>query len=229
MLPKIRSTLKHTAIILLLCFLLPWPISSASVYEEKDSAINYTMSYPMVYLDHNQEAQDRINSDIYNYISAFKADYYDGKFMNGSFKYEVKYEDDDVLSLMIIDYRYYGGAHGLEKGIGLNYSKKTGQRLPLPYFVRLRPDDASEVFSLPIYNWNNKQLFYNTTKDFVKYTRTSSAVPTIASLTKPSTAKRRLCQPLLMETPAPSPAFIKNKPPAGGFTINNINLTTRVI
>lgn len=143
MLPKIRSTLKHTAIILLLCFLLlPWPISSASVYEEKDSAINYTMSYPIVYLDHNQEAQDRINSDIYNYISAFKTDYYDGKFMNGFFKYEVKYEDDDVLSLMIIDYRYYGGAHGLEKGIGLNYSKKTGQRLPLPYFVRLRPDNA---------------------------------------------------------------------------------------
>lgn len=50
MLPKIRSTLKHTAIILLLCFLLlPWPISSASVYEEKDSAINYTMSYPQKY------------------------------------------------------------------------------------------------------------------------------------------------------------------------------------
>lgn len=172
MLPKIRSTLKHTAIILLLCFLLlPWPISSASVYEEKDSAINYTMSYPMVYLDHNQEAQDRINSDIYNYIGAFRTDYYDGKFVNGFFKYEVKYEDDDVLSLMIIDYRYYGGAHGLEKGIGLNYSKKTGQRLPLPYFVRLRPGDISKVFSLPIYNRRNQRIPYRITKDFTPYTR----------------------------------------------------------
>lgn len=172
MLPKIRSTLKHTAIILLLCFLLlPWPISSASVYEEKDSAINYTMSYPMVYLDHNQEAQDRINSDIYNYIGAFRTDYYDGKFVNGFFKYEVKYEDDDVLSLMIIDYRYYGGAHGLEKGIGLNYSKKTGQRLPLPYFVRLRPGDISKVFSLPIYNRRNQHIPYRITKDFTPYTK----------------------------------------------------------
>lgn len=172
MLPKIRSTLKHTAIILLLCFLLlPWPISSASVYEEKDSAINYTMSYPMIYLDHNQEAQDRINSDIYNYIGAFRTDYYDGKFVNGFFKYEVKYEDDDVLSLMIIDYRYYGGAHGLEKGIGLNYSKKTGQRLPLPYFVRLRPGDISKVFSLPIYNRRNQHIPYRITKDFTPYTK----------------------------------------------------------
>nr|DAH79038.1 MAG TPA: hypothetical protein [Caudoviricetes sp.] len=32
-----------------------------------------------------------------------------------------------------------------------------------------------------------------------------------------------------METQASSPTYIKNKPPAGGFTINNINLTTRVI
>ena len=74
MLQEMRATLKHITIIVLLCFLLlPWPISSASVYEETDSAINYTMSYPIVYLDHNQEAQDRINSDIYNYIYAFKA------------------------------------------------------------------------------------------------------------------------------------------------------------
>lgn len=89
--------------LLLYCILVPLSLVSASVYEETDSAINYTMSYPIVYLDHSQEAQDRINSDIYNYIYAFKADYNDGKFINGSFKYEVKYEDDDVLSLMIID------------------------------------------------------------------------------------------------------------------------------
>lgn len=172
MLQEMRATLKYITIILLLYFLLlPWPISSASVYEEKDSAINYTMSYPMVYLDHNQEAQDRINSDIYNYIGAFRTDYYDGKFVNGFFKYEVKYEDDDVLSLMIIDYRYYGGAHGLEKGIGLNYSKKTGQRLPLPYFVRLRPGDISKVFSLPIYNRRNQHIPYRITKDFTPYTK----------------------------------------------------------
>lgn len=169
---NIFSSIRHIMITLVFCFLLlPWPVSSASVYEEKDSAINYTMSYPMVYLDHNQDAQDRINSDIYNYIGAFRTDYYDGKFVNGFFKYEVKYEDDDVLSLMIIDYRYYGGAHGLEKGIGLNYSKKTGQRLPLPYFVRLRPGDISKVFSLPIYNRRNQHIPYRITKDFTPYTK----------------------------------------------------------
>lgn len=157
--------------LLLYCILVPLSLVSASVYEETDSAINYTMSYPIVYLDHNQEAQDRINSDIYNYIGAFRTDYYDGKFINGFFKYEVKYEDDDVLSLMIIDYRYYGGAHGLEKGIGLNYSKKTGQRLPLPYFVRLRPGDISKVFSLPIYNRRNQHIPYRITKDFTPYTK----------------------------------------------------------
>lgn len=169
---NIFSSIRHIMITLaFFLLLLPWPISSASVYEETDSAINYTMSYPMVYLDHNQEAQDRINSDIYNYIGAFRTDYYNGKFVNGFFKYEVKYEDDDVLSLMIIDYRYYGGAHGLEKGIGLNYSKKTGQRLPLPYFVRLRPGDISKVFSLPIYNRRNQHIPYRITKDFTPYTK----------------------------------------------------------
>lgn len=167
MLQEMRATLKHITIILLLCFLLlPWPISSASVYEETDSAINYTMSYPMVYLDHNQEAQDRINSDIYNYIGAFRTDYNNGRFISGSFRYEVKYEDNDVLSILLIESRYYGGAHGHECGIGLNYSKKTGQRLPLPYFVRLKPDDAVTVFSLPIYNWRDQQIPYSITKNF---------------------------------------------------------------
>lgn len=168
---KVLPNIRHIMIVLALCFVLtPWASSSASVYTETDSAINYKMSYPIVYLDHNQEAQDRINSDIYNYINAFKTDYYNGMFIDGSFSYEVKYEDDDVLSIMLIDYRYIGGAHGHEGGIGLNYSKKTGQKLPLSYFVRLKPENTSEVFSLPIYNWKNKQLFYRTTKDFTKYT-----------------------------------------------------------
>lgn len=168
---KVLPNIRHIMIVLALCFVLtPWASSSASVYTETDSAINYKMSYPIVYLDNNQEAQDRINSDIYKYIGSFRADYYNGLFLNGFFKYEVKYEDDDVLSIMLIDYRYTGGAHWHEVGIGLNYSKKTGQELPLSYFVRLRPRDKSIVFSLPIYNNQNQQLFSHSTADFVKYT-----------------------------------------------------------
>ena len=50
---------------------LPLGLGEASVEKYVADEANYKMSYPIVYVDRNQEVQDRINSDIYQYIAGF--------------------------------------------------------------------------------------------------------------------------------------------------------------
>jgi hypothetical protein len=138
---------------------LPLRVSEASVEEHKASAQNYKMSYPIVYVDNNQAAQDKINADLYRYIAAFRDDYNAGKFFNGKFSYDVQYEDDKVVSLTLEDYRYReGAAHGYNYTRGVSYDKATGEKLPLYYYVKIRPEDKALILRQPIYNESGKHV-----------------------------------------------------------------------
>ena len=88
---------------------LPLGMGLASVENHTESDENYKMSYPIVYVESNQEAQDRINSDIYQYIAGFRGDYGAGKFTRGNFSYQVRYEDGTLISLTLADSRYSQG------------------------------------------------------------------------------------------------------------------------
>ncbi len=67
------------------------------------------------------------------------------------FSKKVQYEDDQVISLTVADYRYnQGAAHGYTNTYGLNYSKVTGEKLPLGFFVKLRPEDKMTILRQPI-------------------------------------------------------------------------------
>lgn len=126
-------------------------LAGASVQEKTSSDINYKMRYPVVTVEKNAAAQAAINEDIQKYVDNFLTQYKAGKFYRGNFAYKVRYEDDQVISLTVDDYRFnQGAAHGYTYTYGLNYSKITGERLPLSYFVKLRPEDKNTVLHQPI-------------------------------------------------------------------------------
>lgn len=135
----------------------------AFVDEGKQSYTNLDMSYPIVYLD-DANVQNKINTDIANYIWQFKNRYDRGEFYSGNMKYYVKYEDDNLLSIVLEQEWFRGGAaHDYYVQRGLVYDKKTGERIPLSYFVPIK--DAKQllysgIFSgiTKLYNWQHKQI-----------------------------------------------------------------------
>lgn len=64
----------------------------------------------------------------------------------------------------------------MQHGICLNYSKVTGERIGLPYFLRVRPEDANMIFSLPIYTSRGKLLDYDSTAHFIKITKAEKGI-----------------------------------------------------
>ena len=137
---------------LVLAWLLSLPgLAGASVQEKTSADVNYKMRYPVVTVEQSAPAQAAINEDIQKYVDSFLNQYKAGKFYRGNFSYKVQYEDDQVISLTVADYRYnQGAAHGYTNTYGLNYSKDTGERLPLSYFVKLRPEDKMTILRQPI-------------------------------------------------------------------------------
>lgn len=132
-------------------------VAMASVTTGTESAVNYQMSYPVVHAN-NEAASMKINSDIEQYLQNFRADYNAGKFINGKISYQVMYEDENYVSILLIPYVWTGGAHGFESGLGLNYDKTSGDIISLPYFVKIDPKDKSMIYSFPTYNDNGKRI-----------------------------------------------------------------------
>lgn len=129
---------------------LPLETVQAQVKEQRAEAVSYTMEYPEVKVP-NSRAEKAINEDILRYVSDFQKEYQAGKFYQGDFSYKVRYEDDNVVSLTLADYRYHmGAAHGFTHTQGLTYRKTDGKKLPLSHFVKLAPDDKFIVLSQPI-------------------------------------------------------------------------------
>ena len=131
--------------------------ASASVTTEGESGMNYTINRPVVHTGNNQ-IEAMIRADIEQYIHAFQKDFFAGEFINGTIRYQVMYEDMRCVSILLSDYRFYGGNHGIPIYYGLNYDKSTGQRIPLLYFVRLRPEDNSWFGQMSVYDVNNKEI-----------------------------------------------------------------------
>ncbi len=147
-------------IVVILCMLTVIP-TEASVGTGTLTDKNLKITYPIVYIDNNINAQDKINSDIANYVYSFKGEYDDGKFYSGKCGYEVKYEDEKYISIMFIEMRYmYGAAHTWDSGRCITYDKITGEKIALPYFVRIASEDLGFILSLPIYDWYDKVIPY---------------------------------------------------------------------
>lgn len=119
--------------------------TQAFVIDGHQEANHLKMTYPLVYVD-NQQAQDKINTDIASYVYAAKAQFDIQSKRNTDetrpttldMTYTVTYEDNDFVSLTLTPYLYTGGAHGNYHQFGLVYNKHTGEAVPLSYFIHIK-------------------------------------------------------------------------------------------
>lgn len=97
------------------------------------------ISYPVVQTA-NVQAQEAINNSIQAGIKRLKAHYAENKkeLVADQLNYKVAYEDDSLVSLIFTHYfMNKGAAHGMTHTMGVVYDKKTGQQLPLEYFLHV--------------------------------------------------------------------------------------------
>ncbi|BAL82019.1 hypothetical protein SELR_03110 [Selenomonas ruminantium subsp. lactilytica TAM6421] len=130
----------------------------ASISKISESGVSYQIEYPQLDSD-DKNIADMINNDIKKYVNSFKVDYNNGKFYEGQMKFETKYEDDNYLSIIFNDSRTYQAHYRPQnKYIGLNYNKRTGEKIPLRYFVHIGTDDSYTIRECPLYNSANKKI-----------------------------------------------------------------------
>lgn len=115
--------------------------------EERDTAEDGTvlfigsLYYPVVTIEGNEEAADKINHDIQERLAVFQQDTSVREFARENyvpensgfisysrdFSFASRRADNNVISFEAIDYSYSGGAHGNYTSIGINYNTQTGE------------------------------------------------------------------------------------------------------
>lgn len=131
--------------------------SYAAVDCVQEEQTNWKVERPVVSLE-NSHVQNLINMDIQRYYDKMREDFEQGEYYTCRGSYSVSYEDDNLLSLVLILYEYPYGANGNHfKGIGLVYDKNTGERIPLSNYVRATANDLSFYHKSHIYSWSKNQ------------------------------------------------------------------------
>ena len=106
--------------------------------------------YPVVAIEGNESAADKINADIRERVEAFRTDtsvseiaaqdYQTIRENNSEFHFysysdELTFTaaraDNKVISFLVTSQYYVGGAHGMDTYIGLNYDSQTGELIAL--------------------------------------------------------------------------------------------------
>lgn len=130
--------------------------------ENRKSTYNFQVNYPYITLE-NKEAANEINRFINKKIQAYRKVYNNHNYTLGILDYELKYEDDNFLSIVFTYWWYYqNAAHGMYNTSGIVFDKHTGKLVNLKHFVpelnvrnlKLMVQDGK----LTIYNTNNKPI-----------------------------------------------------------------------
>ena len=127
--------------------------AGAAVTEHRESTTNLSIAYPILSAEDGVVA-DPINADIAALAASVRTQYESGAFYRGEFGYRVHLDDDNFLSVTFTDLRYELRANQPTRhDYGYVYYKKTGQRLPLSFFVHLTPSDLDgEAVNGHLYN-----------------------------------------------------------------------------
>lgn len=143
--------------LLLLCLLITLSgISFSQVVTGTQKDTHMVLSYPLVYVP-NQDAQDKINTDIARFVLQMRSRYYDKKIYEVNMSYRTTYEDENIISICLrMGTNGYESAHPYHWWEGVVYNKKTGERIPLYNYVRLeRAEQLKTLISngfIPVYN-----------------------------------------------------------------------------
>ncbi len=145
---KVRSFLLALAFVLGIA-----GTAGATVSEHRETTTNLTIAYPVLSLGDSVIA-DRINADMQALAADFHAQFERGAFYRGELGYRVHLDDENFLSVTFTDMRYaLRDNQPTRRDYGIVYYKKTGQRLPLAFFVHLTPSDLDgEAVSGHLYN-----------------------------------------------------------------------------
>ena len=115
--------------------------ASAQVADNHEEQINWSLTYPTVIVENNPTAQEKINTDISQYIDELRQDFQMGYYKCGG-RYKLHYEDSSVISLSLYLYRLpYAGNGNHWSNIDLVYDKATGNRIPLYHYVHATAKD----------------------------------------------------------------------------------------
>lgn len=125
--------------------------ASAEILTETREGQDFIMSYPVVKLE-NKKAAERINEDMEGLLVRIRDNYENEEIQKGTgVSFEVMYEDEELLSIILTNYIYSGGPYGRPEIYGLVYDKATGSRLPLESFLRITEEDLDSLYELPKY------------------------------------------------------------------------------
>ena len=130
--------------------------------ENRKSTYNFQVNYPYITLE-NKEAANEINRFINKKIQAYRKVYNNHNYTLGILDYELKYEDDNFLSIVFTYWWYYqNAAHGMYNTSGIVFDKNTGKLVNLKHFVpELNVRNLKRMVQdgkLTIYNTNNKPI-----------------------------------------------------------------------
>lgn len=143
--------------------LLSGPASEASpkvIVDQYDYQEDFiTIAYPHFDGMDNQEAQDKMNAmvetQVYKFIAAAQRGGDSVKEYNrnsthafhpvAQLKYKVWYNDENLLSITMSGYEFFGGAHGMSYMTGYTFNLETGE--VIPYNDRFKWDDQAREFA----------------------------------------------------------------------------------
>lgn len=128
----------------------------AKVESEQARIADLEMTWPVVETK-NKKADSLINKDIKSFMDDFRAGFVDRKFTSGRTWYETKYEDNQLVSLVLSDLRSEGNENNVRTR-GVVYELDTGSRLPLSAFVRVTVADLNGYLARQCYNSSDVKI-----------------------------------------------------------------------
>ena len=128
----------------------------AKVESEQARIADLEMTWPVVET-RNKKADSLINKDTKSFMDDFRAGFVDRKFTSGRTWYETKYEDTQLVSLVLSDLRSEGNENKVRTR-GVVYELDTGSRLPLSAFVWVTVADLNGYLASQCYNGSDVKI-----------------------------------------------------------------------
>lgn len=125
----------------------------------KNTPVQATVYYPIVYDLNNKEAELKINREIVTLLNKMliERSYFDKDLVELIANFEIKNNQRGILSLNLIVYSFTGGAHGMTIVKSLTFDVKTGHSFTLKELFKPNSDyvkQISAIVSADIKKWH---------------------------------------------------------------------------